>query len=89
MFVDDLAFNDSCPEYTALKTVLEGGLEARPSNVVVSRRATAATSWLQRQDDVNERDTLEEKPRSFFFDLQLTFCARRFSNGMRAGDDVR
>ena len=26
VFVDDLAFNDSCPEYTALKTVLEGGL---------------------------------------------------------------
>ena len=35
VFVDDLAFNDSCPEYTALKTVLEGGLEARPANVVV------------------------------------------------------
>ena len=35
VFVDDLAFNDSCPEYTALKTVLEGGLEARPVNVVV------------------------------------------------------
>ena len=35
VFVDDLAFGDSCPEYTALKTVLEGGLEARPENVVV------------------------------------------------------
>lgn len=80
VFVDDLAFNDSCPEYTALKTVLEGGLEARPSNVVVyatsNRRNIVRQRFSERQDDVNERDTLEEKfSLADRFDLRLTFMA--------------
>ena len=78
VFVDDLAFNDSCPEYTALKTVLEGGLEARPGNVVVyatsNRRNIVRQRFSERQDDVNERDTLEEKfSLADRFDLRLTF----------------
>lgn len=80
VFVDDLAFNDSCPEYTALKTVLEGGLEARPDNVVVyatsNRRNIVRQRFSERQDDVNERDTLEEKfSLADRFDLRLTFTA--------------
>ena len=80
VFVDDLAFNDSCPEYTALKTVLEGGLEARPENVVVyatsNRRNIVRQRFSERQDDVNERDTLEEKfSLADRFDLRLTFLA--------------
>lgn len=80
VFVDDLAFNDSCPEYTALKTVLEGGLEARPDNVVVyatsNRRNIVRQRFSERQDDVNERDTLEEKfSLADRFDLRLTFAA--------------
>lgn len=80
VFVDDLAFNDSCPEYTALKTVLEGGLEARPANVVVyatsNRRNIVRQRFSERQDDVNERDTLEEKfSLADRFDLRLTFLA--------------
>ena len=80
VFVDDLAFSDSCPEYTALKTVLEGGLEARPENVVVyatsNRRNIVRQRFSERQDDVNERDTLEEKfSLADRFDLRLTFKA--------------
>jgi len=80
VFVDDLAFGDSCPEYTALKTVLEGGLEARPQNVVVyatsNRRNIVRQRFSERQDDVNERDTLEEKfSLADRFDLRLTFMA--------------
>ncbi len=80
VFVDDLAFNDSCPEYTALKTVLEGGLEARPANVVVyatsNRRNIVRQRFSERQDDVNERDTLEEKfSLADRFDLRLTLLA--------------
>ncbi len=80
VFVDDLAFNDSCPEYTALKTVLEGGLESRPQNVVVyatsNRRNIVRQRFSERQDDVNERDTLEEKfSLADRFDLRLTFAA--------------
>lgn len=78
VFVDDLAFNDSCPEYTALKTVLEGGLEVRPQNVVVyatsNRRNIVKQSFSEREDDVNARDTLEEKfSLADRFDLRLTF----------------
>lgn len=80
VFVDDLAFGDSCPEYTALKTVLEGGLEARPANVVVyatsNRRNIVRQRFSERQDDVNERDTLEEKfSLADRFDLRLTFTS--------------
>ena len=80
VFVDDLAFSDSCPEYTALKTVLEGGLEARPDNVVVyatsNRRNIVRQRFSERQDDVSERDTLEEKfSLADRFDLRLTFLA--------------
>ena len=80
VFVDDLAFGDSCPEYTALKTVLEGGLEARPANVVVyatsNRRNIVRQRFSERQDDINERDTLEEKySLADRFDLRLTFTA--------------
>ena len=80
VFVDDLAFGDSCPEYTALKTVLEGGLEARPENVVVyatsNRRNIVRQRFSERQDDVNERDTMEEKfSLADRFDLRLTFLA--------------
>jgi len=80
VFVDDLAFSDSCPEYTALKTVLEGGLEARPPNAVVyatsNRRNIVRQRFSERQDDVNERDTLEEKfSLADRFDLRLTFAA--------------
>ena len=78
VFVDDLAFGDSCPEYTALKTVLEGGLEARPANVVVyatsNRRNIVRQRFSERQDDVNERDTMEEKfSLADRFDMRLTF----------------
>lgn len=80
VFVDDLAFSDSCPEYTALKTVLEGGLEARPENVAVyatsNRRNIVRQRFSERQDDVNERDTLEEKfSLADRFDIRLTFTA--------------
>ncbi len=80
VFVDDLAFADSCPAYTALKTVLEGGLEARPDNVVVyatsNRRNIVRQRFSERQDDVHERDTLEEKfSLADRFDLRLTFLA--------------
>lgn len=78
VFVDDLAFSDSCPEYTALKTVLEGGLEVRPGNVVVyatsNRRNIVRQRFSERQDDVDERDTLEEKfSLADRFDFRLTF----------------
>lgn len=35
LFIDDLAFDQDDKTYSALKTILEGGLERRPANVAV------------------------------------------------------
>ncbi len=48
IFIDDLAFEDKEETYTALKTILEGGVEAKPSHVIIY-----ATS--------NRRHLIEEK----------------------------
>lgn len=66
IFVDDLSFDDTEPEYKALKTVLEGGLEAKPGNVMIyatsNRRHLIRENFSDRQgDEINVRDTVEEK----------------------------
>lgn len=73
IFIDDLAFEDSAENYTALKAVLEGGVESKPSNVVVyatsNRRHLikerhsdrAGFYYGSRDDEVRAHDTIEEK----------------------------
>lgn len=66
IFVDDLSFDDNEPEYKALKTILEGSLEARPKNVLIyatsNRRHLIRENFSERQgDEVHARDTIEEK----------------------------
>lgn len=66
IFVDDLSFDDTEPEYKALKTVLEGGLEAKPANVLIyatsNRRHLIRENFSDRQgDEIHGRDTMEEK----------------------------
>ncbi|MGB9793080.1 MAG: ATP-binding protein, partial [Thermacetogeniaceae bacterium] len=73
IFIDDLAFEDSAESYTALKAVLEGGLESRPSNVVVyatsNRRHLIKEKFSDRgglhygspDDEVRAHDTIQEK----------------------------
>lgn len=47
LFIDDLAFDQDDKTYSALKTILEGGLERRPANVAVY--ATSNRRRLVRQ----------------------------------------
>ncbi|MDI6813334.1 MAG: ATP-binding protein [Desulfitobacteriaceae bacterium] len=66
IFVDDLSFDDTEPEYKALKTVLEGGLEAKPGNVLIyatsNRRHLIRENFSDRQgDEIHVLDTVEEK----------------------------
>lgn len=73
IFVDDLAFEDNEENYTALKAVLEGGIEMRPSNVIIyatsNRRHLikerfsdrAGLSSGDRDDEVRSADTMQEK----------------------------
>lgn len=66
LFVDDLSFDDGEPEYKNLKTVLEGGLETKPPNVLIyatsNRRHLIRENFAEREgDEVHARDTVEEK----------------------------
>lgn len=66
LFMDDLSFEDSEMEYKYLKTIIEGGLEPRPENVLIyatsNRRHLIRESWRDRDDDdMHSGDTVEEK----------------------------
>jgi hypothetical protein len=83
VFVDDLSFEDDDEAFKSLKVVLEGGLTARPKNVVVY--ATSNRRHLIREfygdrprpkdhDEIHQWDTLQEKLSfSDRFGLTLTF----------------
>jgi len=69
IFVDDLSFEDIEENYTKLKAILEGSLEAMPQNVVIyatsNRRHLVKERFSDRSnfsdDEVHVKDTLEEK----------------------------
>ncbi|ADL42278.1 protein of unknown function DUF815 [Caldicellulosiruptor obsidiansis OB47] len=69
IFVDDLSFEDIEENYTKLKALLEGSLEAMPQNVVIyatsNRRHLVKERFSDRSnfsdDEVHVKDTLEEK----------------------------
>lgn len=82
VFVDDLSFEDGETQYKDLKALLDGGIAARPSNVVIyatsNRRHLIREQFSDRPDplntDVHGQDTVQEKL-SFAdrFGLTLTF----------------
>ncbi|USG59874.1 ATP-binding protein [Sneathiella marina] len=56
LFCDDLSFDSDDSTYKSLKTVLDGGLEGRPSNVIFY--ATSNRRHMMRRDMIeNERST--------------------------------
>lgn len=66
LFIDDLSFEETELAYKALKTVLEGGIEKRPDNVLIyatsNRRHLIRENFSERQgDEINIRDTMDEK----------------------------
>ncbi len=66
IFIDDLSFNDVEEDYKNLKSLLEGGVESRPQNVLVyatsNRRHLVKESFVDRKgDDVHAHDNMEEK----------------------------
>jgi uncharacterized protein len=83
IFVDDLSFEEDDDAFKSLKVVLEGGVTARPQNVVVY--ATSNRRHLIREfygdrprpqdaDEIHQWDTLQEKMSfSDRFGLTLTF----------------
>lgn len=88
IFVDDLSFNEDEGEYRELKALLEGGIEARPDNVLVyatsNRRHLIKESFADRKitgydpddEDVRYMDTLQEKlSLADRFGITVTFAA--------------
>lgn len=66
IFIDDLSYEKENVGFTALKSVLEGGLAARPDNVAIyattNRRHLISERFSERNgDDVNAADTMQEK----------------------------
>lgn len=73
LFIDDLSFEDNDEDFTALKAMLEGGLETKPGNVLIY--ATSNRKHLVRErfsdraglasgnadDEVRAADTMQEK----------------------------
>ncbi len=84
-FVDDLSFEADEEQFKALKVVLEGGITARPKNVVVyatsNRRHLIREYFTDRpnprdQDELSNWDTVQEKLSfSDRFGMTLTFEA--------------
>ena len=83
LFVDDLSFDEMELQYKHLKAVLEGGLQARPANVVIY--ATSNRRHLVKErfsdmtkaiinDEIHHQDTVQEKlSLSDRFGITLTF----------------
>jgi predicted AAA+ superfamily ATPase len=67
LFCDDLSFEGEDQSYKALKTVLEGGLEGRPANVVFyatsNRRHMLARTMIEneRAAAIHDTEAVEEK----------------------------
>lgn len=79
LFIDDLSFEDTESDYKNLKTLLEGGLEGRPQNVLIyatsNRRHLVRETFGERQvEEVHRRDNMEEKlSLSDRFGITVTF----------------
>ncbi|KZL91365.1 ATP-binding protein [Clostridium magnum] len=65
VFIDDLAFEDNEENYTALKAVLEGGLESTPKNLIIyatsNRRHLIKETHSGREDEIHSSDAMQEK----------------------------
>lgn len=64
IFVDDLVFDENEDSYSALKTILEGRVENKPSNIIIyatTNRRHLITEKFSDRDDIHLKDTMEEK----------------------------
>jgi predicted AAA+ superfamily ATPase len=67
VFMDDLSFEESETDYKHLKSVIEGGIEARPDNVLLyatsNRRHLIRENWNDRSgtQDIHAADSVHEK----------------------------
>ena len=81
IFLDDLSFETSDPDYKALKVAMDGQLEARPKNVLIyatsNRRHLIKETWADREGgEVHKNDNMQETlSLSERFGISLVFSA--------------
>lgn len=83
IFIDDLSFEETEMEYKYFKSVIEGGIEAQPTNVLIyvtsNRRNIIRETWKDRSaelGDVNHNDGIQERMSlADRFGLSITFTA--------------
>lgn len=80
LFIDDLSFNQTDDNFSALKAILEGSVSAKSSNVAIyatsNRRHIVKESFKERDssDDIHRNDTVQElMSLSERFGLSITF----------------
>lgn len=65
IFVDDLVFEEGETSYSALKTILEGGVENRSNNILIyattNRKHLIKETFSERGDEIHAMDSVEEK----------------------------
>jgi uncharacterized protein len=83
LFMDDLSFEEFEIEYRHLKSMMEGGVETKPDNVLIyatsNRRHLIKETWSDRtganSEDIHSWDTVNEKiSLSDRFGITLTFA---------------
>ena len=83
LFMDDLSFEEFEVEYRHLKSMMEGGVETKPDNVLIyatsNRRHLVKETWSDRtganSDDLHSWDTVNDKiSLSDRFGITLTFA---------------
>lgn len=80
IFMDDLSFEEFEIDYKYLKAIIEGGLEKKPSNVLIyatsNRRHIVNERFSDREDAIHASDTMQEKlSLSSRFGCQIYFSA--------------
>jgi predicted AAA+ superfamily ATPase len=81
LYIDDLSFEDAEQDYKDMKMLLEGGVEARPLNVLIyatsNRKNLIRESFAERRgDDVHLHDSMDEKlSLADRFGITVTFLA--------------
>ena len=65
LFIDDLGFEEGSPAPRALRSMLEGGAEARPANarlyVTANRRHIVSRDLKEQDSPINPRDAIDDK----------------------------
>ncbi|EAX48009.1 protein of unknown function DUF815 [Thermosinus carboxydivorans Nor1] len=94
VFIDDLSFEETEAGYKQLKSVMDGGVETKPDNVLIyatsNRRRLIRETWQDRAgDEVHHQDTIHEKiSLADRFGITLTYPSPNQDEYLRIVEDI-